>query len=165
MAHFNNGGARRGGSQFGKGGPGRGGFGHKSWGNDRGNDRGDRPMTMHKAICADCGKECEVPFRPVGGKPVYCKDCFGKREGRGGDRHEGADRFPRRDFHAIPPTRTSFQSEKGNDEVRKQLEALNAKIDRLISAVESIAYKKPASLKEIVDEVSSAKPKKAGKKK
>jgi len=34
---------------------------------------------MHKAICADCGKECEVPFKPTQSRPVYCRDCFEKR--------------------------------------------------------------------------------------
>jgi len=33
---------------------------------------------MHKAICADCGKECEVPFKPQEGRPVYCKECYQK---------------------------------------------------------------------------------------
>ena len=33
---------------------------------------------MHKAICADCGKECEVPFKPKEGRPVYCKECYAK---------------------------------------------------------------------------------------
>lgn len=33
---------------------------------------------MHKAVCSKCGKECEVPFKPTEGKPVYCKDCFMK---------------------------------------------------------------------------------------
>lgn len=35
-----------------------------------------RPREMHKAICAECGNECEVPFKPTEGKPVYCKECF-----------------------------------------------------------------------------------------
>ncbi len=34
---------------------------------------------LHKAICAECNKECEVPFRPSGDRPVYCKECFAKR--------------------------------------------------------------------------------------
>ncbi|MFH1506698.1 MAG: CxxC-x17-CxxC domain-containing protein [archaeon] len=34
---------------------------------------------MHKATCAECGCECEVPFKPTEGKPVYCKECFSKR--------------------------------------------------------------------------------------
>jgi CxxC-x17-CxxC domain-containing protein len=33
---------------------------------------------MHKAVCADCGKECEVPFQPTEGRPVYCRDCYSK---------------------------------------------------------------------------------------
>ncbi len=32
-----------------------------------------------KAICADCNKDCEVPFRPTGDRPVYCKECYAKR--------------------------------------------------------------------------------------
>ena len=50
---------------------GRGGFGGRS----------ERP-TMHKAVCDSCKKDCEVPFRPSGDKPIYCSDCFGK-EGKG----------------------------------------------------------------------------------
>jgi len=36
------------------------------------------PREMHKVTCADCGKEAEVPFKPDGTRPVYCKDCYGK---------------------------------------------------------------------------------------
>ncbi len=38
------------------------------------------PRQMHKAVCADCGKECEVPFKPSGDRPVYCRDCFQKHK-------------------------------------------------------------------------------------
>jgi CxxC-x17-CxxC domain-containing protein len=41
---------------------------------------GGRPRQMHKATCADCKKECEVPFKPSGDRPVYCKECFSKRK-------------------------------------------------------------------------------------
>ena len=41
------------------------------------NDSG--PREMHKATCAECGKECEVPFKPTKGKPVYCKECYRKK--------------------------------------------------------------------------------------
>ena len=33
---------------------------------------------MHKAVCADCKKECEVPFKPSGDRPVYCRECYQK---------------------------------------------------------------------------------------
>ncbi len=42
-----------------------------------------RPREMHKTTCGDCGKECEVPFKPSGDRPVYCKECFSKRKDGG----------------------------------------------------------------------------------
>ncbi|HVJ48952.1 zinc-ribbon domain containing protein [Desulfitobacterium sp.] len=45
----------------------------------RGNSRGgyDRPQReMFPAVCANCGKQTEVPFRPSGDKPVYCRECY-----------------------------------------------------------------------------------------
>ena len=38
------------------------------------------PREMHKAVCTDCGNECEVPFKPTEGKPVFCNDCFAKHK-------------------------------------------------------------------------------------
>jgi CxxC-x17-CxxC domain-containing protein len=37
------------------------------------------PRQMYPAICANCGKETEVPFQPSGDKPVYCRECFQER--------------------------------------------------------------------------------------
>ncbi len=51
-------------------------------GDFRGGGRGrdfDGPREMHKATCADCGKECEVPFKPQEGRDVFCQDCYKKR--------------------------------------------------------------------------------------
>ena len=36
------------------------------------------PRQMFPAICAECGKETEVPFEPRGDRPVYCSDCYRK---------------------------------------------------------------------------------------
>ncbi len=36
------------------------------------------PRQMFPAICAQCGKETEVPFEPREGRPVYCGDCYSK---------------------------------------------------------------------------------------
>ncbi len=33
---------------------------------------------MYKIICAQCGKEDQVPFEPQGNRPVLCRDCFQK---------------------------------------------------------------------------------------
>jgi CxxC-x17-CxxC domain-containing protein len=37
------------------------------------------PREMHEVVCAACGVTTEVPFKPTGEKPVYCRDCFGTR--------------------------------------------------------------------------------------
>ena len=36
---------------------------------------------MFTAVCAECGKEARVPFKPSGDRPVYCSECFAKRNG------------------------------------------------------------------------------------
>jgi len=33
----------------------------------------------YKAVCTDCGNECEVPFKPDPNRPVYCRECWAKR--------------------------------------------------------------------------------------
>ena len=33
---------------------------------------------MYPAVCADCGKETQVPFQPREDRPVYCSDCYRK---------------------------------------------------------------------------------------
>jgi len=43
----------------------------------RGNSYG-LPRQMFPAICAECGKNTEVPFEPTNGRPVYCSDCYSK---------------------------------------------------------------------------------------
>ncbi len=58
---------------------------------DRSGNRGFRnnfgPREMHKAVCDECKKECEVPFKPSkdaegNPRPVYCKECYAKRKPR-----------------------------------------------------------------------------------
>jgi CxxC-x17-CxxC domain-containing protein len=38
------------------------------------------PREMHKATCSECGKECEVPFKPTDGRQVFCRECFAKKK-------------------------------------------------------------------------------------
>ena len=47
-------------------------------GGNRGGGFGQREM--HKATCAECKQECEVPFKPTEGRPVYCRECFRKNK-------------------------------------------------------------------------------------
>jgi CxxC-x17-CxxC domain-containing protein len=36
--------------------------------------------TMYPAICSNCGKETQVPFKPDPEKEVFCKECYDKRK-------------------------------------------------------------------------------------
>ena len=49
-------------------------------GNSYGNsNQGYTPRRqLFPAVCADCGKETQVPFEPSQGRPVYCSDCYRK---------------------------------------------------------------------------------------
>ena len=133
-----------------------GGFNRGFGGRDR-----DKP-NMHKATCDECGKDCQVPFRPTGERPVYCSDCF-KGQGGGGGRPNkfGDKRRERSDFRdkqmheavcakcgkdcQVPfrPTDSKpvfcddcFKQDgnKGKDsgEIMQQLNLLNVKIDKLM---------------------------------
>jgi len=36
-----------------------------------------RPVrSISVVICAECGKPTQVPFKPLTGKPILCRDCF-----------------------------------------------------------------------------------------
>ncbi len=56
---------------------GGGGEGRRSSGGRGGFSSG--PREMHPAVCAQCGKQTQVPFQPRGDRPVYCSDCFSGR--------------------------------------------------------------------------------------
>src|SRR5436190_23712432 len=100
-------------------------FGGNSF--NRGGDRGtDRPM--FKTVCSNCGKECEVPFRPTNGKPVYCSDCFEKM---GNTRSDS----PRNDFGR--DERPSFRPAPAFDQSRAQLDAINVKLERILKILET----------------------------
>ena len=45
---------------------------------------------MYPAVCAQCGKDTQVPFQPRTEKPVYCSDCFATQRPSSG----GYDRRP-----------------------------------------------------------------------
>ncbi len=134
MGNFQGGNNRGGGFRGGNGG-GRPDFQKKSWGGDSRGDRG--PVSMHKAICNECNKSCEVPFRPSGDKPVYCSDCFGAKKGNDdrGPRRDFGDRGPKREFNNNRPAPVEV-------DVKRQLDEIRTKLDRLMSAVEKLT---PAS--------------------
>lgn len=56
----------------------RGGSGGSGRSGGSGGFRPSGPREMHKATCADCKQETEVPFVPSGDRPVYCRECYQK---------------------------------------------------------------------------------------
>lgn len=47
----------------------------------KGQRNGDERRTreMFDAVCAECGKDTKVPFKPRMERPVFCSDCFSAR--------------------------------------------------------------------------------------
>ena len=89
---------------------------------DFGQRGGDRQM--HRAVCSNCGKECEVPFRPSGDKPVYCNTCFEKNN-RGTDSRKFGDRNY---------GKSSFEDrESKQPQYNEQFNKLNAKLDKILA--------------------------------
>jgi CxxC-x17-CxxC domain-containing protein len=56
---------------------------------------------MHEAVCADCGKNCEVPFKPREGRAVFCKGCFSKRRSSGAPKPAASE--PPAGVKPVPP--------------------------------------------------------------
>lgn len=131
---FSRGGFNRGGGRGGFGG-GRSSFGGGRGGFGRSDDRG--PREMFKTTCSNCGKDCEVPFRPTNGKPVYCSDCFEKMG------NQPSSFRPQTQFQAQPAISNNAQ-----------LEALNTKLDKIISLLENkSAEPKKVEEKKTIEEV------------
>lgn len=200
MKNFNRGGGfndRKGGSGFGRRDSGSRGF-------NRGGDDSSRP-TMHKAICADCGNACEVPFKPSGDRPVLCSNCFKGKDSMSSSRSGGRD-FSRPSFGdkklfkatcaecgnacEVPFQPSSgkpvycsncfAKGDKGKDSGRNnmtgsnistnsrptvdQFEILNAKLDKILHALNPAVSSAPAVKKEIVKTTKISEPKSVVKK-
>lgn len=127
MKNFNQGGGR----SYDRGGDRAGGRSY-----DRGGDRGgDRQM--HQTICSECGRSCEVPFKPTGSKPVYCSNCFNKGDSPAPRRAE-----PSRSYE---PSRSqdagrSYEPKRSADPSRsnEKNDSMNAKLDKIIVLLEAM---------------------------
>lgn len=112
---------------------GRPAFAQKKW------DESSRPTTMHKAVCAQCGNSCEVPFRPFNNRLVYCNECFREQKGREGRDY---DKSPQKNYSDHKKSfKLDYRNDSGNgnnSELKDQLQTLNTKIDRLIRAIEKM---------------------------
>ncbi len=128
---FGRDGAISGGRRFSGGNNRSRGFKNRSFG-DRDSGFSDRPREMHEATCDKCGKQCKVPFRPSGGKPIYCSDCFrnsGGSDSRGSDSRESFS--SRREERGAP-------SGAGGGISQEQFKQLNTKLDKILSVLEQL---------------------------
>jgi len=86
------------------------------------NRGGDFRREMHKATCAECKKECEVPFKPRGDRPVYCLDCFKKRKGIEGTsmpKKEEAEETEE-ETEEMPEEASEKEAEAGKEEAEEE---------------------------------------------
>lgn len=73
--------------------------------------------TLYQAVCADCRKGCEVPFKPTGERPVYCKECFARRKS-GGAPKAPVSSFPQQKT-AVAPERPVLIASKADAKGKK----------------------------------------------
>ena len=45
----------------------------------RKNRRQRNRKKMFDAVCSVCGAQTKVPFKPISGKEIYCRECFAKK--------------------------------------------------------------------------------------
>ncbi len=115
--------------------------------------RGSGRREMFKAVCSNCGKECQIPFRPTSGKPVYCNDCFEKiNAGRPDSSRPGRSEFK-------APTPSFNQNKAQFDAINIKLEAINVNIEKILGMLNSQVIKNP----EIVLDPKAKEPKKVKK--
>ncbi|MEK7545484.1 MAG: CxxC-x17-CxxC domain-containing protein [Patescibacteria group bacterium] len=103
---------------------------------DRGFDREEKQL--FKATCASCGNGCEVPFKPNGSKPVYCRACFG---------NEKAGATDYKEFKRAAPA---------EDRSKEQFAAINAKLDMIIKAMNLSAPAKTSAAEPVKAEKAAA---------
>jgi CxxC-x17-CxxC domain-containing protein len=153
--------------------------------------RSSNRASMHQAVCSSCGKDCQVPFKPTGSKPVYCSECFEKNGGQSSRRNEGrnfgrSNSGDRQMFDAVcdqcgascqlpfRPTsgkpiycskcfeekNTSGSRSTNQPQYGKQIEALNAKLDKILKLLTPVEPKEEVQTEKIVKKVPVKKAKK-----
>jgi len=140
----------------------------------RGGDRGGRdfggPKEMFDAECASCHKMTQVPFKPNGMKPVYCRDCFKPEDSRDSRAPQG--RFEKKSF--APRREFAPQAARPDgriDDLARKLDTMNATLEKLVASMEKsqraseltevmqkhVVAKAPASKQKVVKKKAKAK--------
>lgn len=149
MNNFKNAGFRKGGGNFGgkpdfTGDRDRGRVSRPRDNGFGGSNRDRRPPEMFSAECANCHKTCNVPFKPNGEKPVFCSECFNKknaendRDGirRKDDRGQRNDYSkPHRDERPARHDRPQSAPDSGLGEIKRQLTAIESRLNRILDLI------------------------------
>ena len=152
-----------------------------------GDRRPDRPTTMFQATCSECGKACEVPFKPTGERPVLCSDCFAKK--RNAEHGQGRSSGDRKMYVAVchncgrkcevpfqPSSgkpvycdecfgKTSGGGDRGanrsnrggSGDLEKKLDALNNKLDQILEALTKAPAPKTSAAKKPAGKTTTKK--------
>jgi CxxC-x17-CxxC domain-containing protein len=149
-----------------------------------------RPLRMHKAICSECGKECELPFKPTGNKPVFCSNCFGNKanSNRSSGRDYEKSNFQEKRMYSAICTKCGNKCEvpfrptggkpiycsncfrkgdntgdKNTEQFEEQFEILNAKLDNILKLLTPIVFTEVAGEQKATRETRVPKSKKVAK--
>lgn len=86
--------------------------------------------------CNKCHKPTQVPFRPNGKKPVYCKDCFVPDTDR-----EQKPRFERRAFPTRAEHAPRIEKDPRIDDVIHRLDSIERTLEKLNGLLEETIRK------------------------
>lgn len=109
--------------------------GSRDGGYEGGRDGGKAPA--FDATCGGCGKDCKVPFRPVGDRPVYCTNCFKKQGGPAETKRFSSPSYGNKPaYREERPTEASAAPNAMIPRLQEQLRMINTKLDAILSALE-----------------------------
>ncbi len=67
---------------------------------------------MFAVICFECGKDCEIPFKPSAGRPVYCQECFARRKAGNAPKVNNEIKLPPAPASPIKPQKAAVKAKK-----------------------------------------------------
>lgn len=98
-------------------------------------------QAMFQAVCDKCHKNCEVPFKPKGDRPIFCDECFkmsrGRNEGEGFSRPADLGRS-----NFGEEQRQRIGRSQNFDQLLGSFEVLNVKLDKIIKLLAPVSEEK-----------------------
>jgi len=114
--------------------------------------------TMYAVVCFECGKDTELPFKPSGNRPVYCRECFALKKSRPQPVNAHIPSSSNLSVQSTILTSTLAVKKK-----RKAATSKSAKAKKPVKKKRSPAKKKSSAKKKPASKKSKAKKKTAGK--